>query len=274
MRSCPAIPVICAAVLLAACATSPAGSAASSSTATSASSITPRDGTALLAQMRDRYAGRWFKSLTFVQKTTMRRPDGTEQVSTWYEAQLGSRLRIDMGDPALGNGALYTADSLYVMRGGKVVRAMAEGNPFLPLIVGVYLQPLDVTISQIARYKVDLTRLHRRDWEGRSTYVIGAESTRDTTSPQVWVDRERLIAVRFIMPLIPSPENRSQDVRLENNVPVAGGWLATRVRILDKGAPVQTEDYSDWKGDVALRESFFQAERWSDGPHWAKATGR
>src|SRR5204862_7842944 len=74
----------------------------------------PHDGTALLARMHDRYAGRWFHTLTFVQRTTQRRPDGTFQVTTWYEAQRGPRLRIDIGDPALGNGALYTADSLYV----------------------------------------------------------------------------------------------------------------------------------------------------------------
>jgi hypothetical protein len=259
-----------AGLLLAACATSPAGSAASSSTATSARTLTPRDGTALLAQMRDRYADKWFRTLTFVQRTTTRRPDGTDQVTTWYEAQRGDRLRIDFGDPALGNGALYTADSLYVMRSGKVARATAEGNPFLPLVVGVYLQPLEVTVAQIARYKVDLGRMHRRDWEGRSTYVVGALSPSDSTSPQFWVDRDRLIVVRFLMPLIPSPENRTQDVRLENNVRVGGGWLATRVRILDKGVPVQTEEYADWKADVALPESFFQAERWSEGPHWAK----
>ena len=56
-----------------------------------------------------------------------RRPDGTEQRTTWYEAQSGPRLRIDIGDPTLGNGVLYTADSLYVVRGGKVVRSQAEG---------------------------------------------------------------------------------------------------------------------------------------------------
>jgi hypothetical protein len=224
--------------------------------------------------MHDRYASNWFHTLTFVQKTTVRRPDGTDQQSTWYEAQRGSRLRIDMGDPSLGNGALYTADSLYVVRGGRVVRTMAEGNPFLPLIVGVYLQPLDTTVAQIAKYKVDLTRLYEREWEGRPTYVAGASAASDTTSPQIWIDRDRLIAVRFTMPLFPSPDNRSQDVRLENNVPVGGGWLATRVRILDKGVPVQTEEYSDWKADVALPESFFQVEHWSEGPHWAKPAAK
>ena len=230
----------------------------------------PRDGTALLARMHDRYAGKWFRTLTFVQRTTQRRPDGTSQVTTWYESQRGSRLRIDVGDPALGNGALYTADSLYVVRGGKVVRSVAEGNPFLPLIVSVYLEPLDVTLAQLAPYKIDLSRIRVQDWEGKPTYVVGASSPTDTTSPQFWVEKDRLIVTRFLMPLVPSPEGRAQDVRLENNVPLGGGWLATRVRMLDKGAPMQTEEYSDWRAGVALPESFFQVEHWTEGPHWAR----
>jgi hypothetical protein len=111
-------------------------------------------------------------------------------------------------------------------------------------------------------------------WEGRPTYVVGATSPSDTTSPQFWVDRERLIVVRFLMPLFPSPENRSQDVRLENNMRLGGGWLATRVRIPDRGVALQTEDYSDWKSGVAPSESFFQVEHWSEGPHWAKPAGQ
>jgi hypothetical protein len=231
----------------------------------------PRDGTDLLARMHDRYAGRWFHTLTFVQRTTQRRPDGTTQVTTWYEAQRGPRLRIDVGDPSLGNGALYTADSLYVVRGGKVVRSRAEGNPFLPLIVSVYLEPLDTTLRQLAPYKIDLTRLRLQDWEGKPTYVVGARSPGDTASPQVWVEKDRLIVTRFLMPLVPSPDGHQQDVRLENNVSVGQGWLATRVRILDKGVPMQTEEYADWRADVALPESFFQVEHWSEGPHWARS---
>jgi hypothetical protein len=246
---------------LAGCASAPSGSA---------SSADPRDGTALLARMHDRYAGKWFRTLTFVQRTTQRRPDGTFQQTTWYEAQRGPRLRIDIGDPVLGNGALYTADSLYVVRAGKVVRSLAEGNPFLPLVVSVYLEPLDVTLKQLAPYKIDLSRVRLQDWEGKPTYVVGASSPSDTTSPQFWVEKDRLIVTRFLLPLIPSPENRAQDVRLENNVPLGGGWLATRIRMLDKGAPMQTEEYSDWRADVELPESFFQVEHWVEGTHWVK----
>jgi hypothetical protein len=235
------------------------------------SAASPADGRAVLAMMHDRYEKTWYRTLTFVQKTVQKRPDGTEQVTTWYEAQSGPRLRIDMGDPKLGNGALYTADSLYVVRAGKVVRSQAEGNPFLPLVVGVYIQPLETTVAQLAEWKVDLTKLREESWEGRPHWVIGATSAADTAAPQVWVDRERLVVTRFTMPLFPSPDGRSQDVRLEGYVPLAGGWISPVIRILDKGVAVQTEQYSDWKANVELPAHLFQAERWNEQPHWMTA---
>jgi hypothetical protein len=174
-----------------------------------------------------------------------------------------------VGDPTAGNGALYTADSLYVMRGGKVVRTMAEGNPFLPLIMGVYIQPVDLTVAQLAPLEVDLSRIRVQDWEGKPTYVVGSASPSDTTSPQFWVEKDRLIVTRFLLPLFPTPDHRVQDVRLENNVAVGDGWLATRVRMLDQGNAVQTEEYSDWRAHVALPATFFEAEHWGEGTHWA-----
>jgi hypothetical protein len=232
-------------------------------------SSTPADGRALLARMHDRYTKHWFQTLTFVQRTTQRKADGTSQVSTWYESLRGTRLRIDVSDPTAGNGALYTPDSLYVVRAGKVVRTRAEGNPFLPLIMGVYIQPLELTVAQLAPLKVDLSRIRLQDWEGTPTYVVGSASPSDTTSPQFWVEKDRLIVTRFLLPLFPTPDHRVQDVRLENNVAVGDGWLATRVRMLDQGNALQTEEYSDWRANVPLPETFFQVEHWSEGKHWA-----
>ncbi len=53
----------------------------------------PKDGVELIGQMRERYLGKWYRTLTFVQKTTL--PDG--KVETWYEAaELPGKLRIDI----------------------------------------------------------------------------------------------------------------------------------------------------------------------------------
>lgn len=235
---------------------------------------TPADGTALLQRMHDRYAGRWYNTLTFVQKTTQYPPNAAPRVSTWYESVLGDRLRIDFGNPSEGNGVLYTPDSAYIMRDGKLVRARAEGNIFLPLISSVYLRPMPVTLAQLAPYHFDLARIRRDTWEGRPTFVVGARDAGDLESPQFWVDAERLVVTRFLAPLIPNGKAKSQDIRLEKYVPVAGGWLETRVRMLDADQPLQTEEYTDWHANVKFPRNFFDPAHWDEGPHWAASVAK
>ncbi|MFL5489573.1 MAG: LolA family protein [Gemmatimonadaceae bacterium] len=230
-----------------------------------------RSGRDVLAAMQQAYANKWYKTLTFVQRTTITRPDGTQQVSTWYEAlQSPDRLRIDIGDPKLGNGVLYTADSLYAVRGGAITRKIADGNVFLPFVAGVYTQPLDTTLRQLAPYHFDLTRVREDRWQNRPVYVVGAADSADVSSPQFWIDRERQVAMRVIVPLGAAPNATLFDIHLDGYVPVAGGWLATRVALLSGGIARQTEEYSDWKGDVPLSPDLFVAERWSTAPHWVK----
>ena len=87
----------------------------------SAAERVPRSAGELVARMREKYGGRWFRTLTFVQKTTLHRPDGTVAEQTWLEAmEAPSRLRIDIGPRSDGNGIIFTADSTYRVRGGKL----------------------------------------------------------------------------------------------------------------------------------------------------------
>ena len=85
----------------------------------------PRSGIEVLQRMHDAYAGKWYSTLRFVQKTTVHRPDGTTTHATWDESlrhtdARGTELRIDVGDPTAGTGMLYTADSTWRMRAGKL----------------------------------------------------------------------------------------------------------------------------------------------------------
>src|SRR5689334_13490621 len=65
--------------------------------------------------MYRRYGSQWYRTLSFVQKSTYYRPDGSFlRAETWYEtANFPGRLRIDLGEPSRGNGVLYRADSTY-----------------------------------------------------------------------------------------------------------------------------------------------------------------
>ena len=119
----------------------------------------PRDGNAVLERMKAAYKGKWYHTLTFGQKTTQIRGDGTVLTSTWHESLRhtsanGVRLRIYMGDLADGNGVLYTTDSSWRVQKGALVRTSADGNDFLPLIEGVYVQPVAKTAAEIAHIDV------------------------------------------------------------------------------------------------------------------------
>lgn len=240
-------------------------------TAAGAQSV-PKTGAEVFQRMHDAYAGKWYRTLTFVQKTTQRRPNGTDTVSTWYESlrQVGglTQLRIDVGDPSAGNGVLYTADSSWRMRDGKPVSASAGGNEFLPLIEGVYFNPVEQTIRELSSTKTDMSRVIEGSYQNRRVWIIGAASTADTTSPQIWIDAERNVAVRAI--LSPAANMPVLDIHLDGYVPIDGTWLASKIAMMQGGVPRQTEEYRDWKVNVDLPASLFAVVTWTTSPHWAK----
>jgi hypothetical protein len=232
----------------------------------------PKTGAEVLQRMHDAYAGKWYRSLTFVQTTTQRRANGTDSVSTWYESlrQAGrtTQLRIDFGDPSAGNGVLYTADSVWRIRDGKLVSANAGGNEFLPLIEGVYFNPVEQTLRELASTNVDMSRVAEGRYDRRRVWIIGVSSAADTTSPQIWIDAERNVAVRAI--LSPAPTVPVLDIHLDGYVPIQSTWLATKIAMSQGGVPRQMEEYRDWKVDVDLPPGLFDVATWTTAPHWAK----
>lgn len=232
---------------------------------------TPANGEAVFQRMHDAYAGRWYHTLTFRQKTTQWRPDGQQAVSQWYESLLyaeprGAQLRIDIGEPSAGNGVLYTADSTYRMRGGKLVNSQPGGNEFLPLIEGVYVQPVARTLRELADTHVDFSRVANSTWDGQPAWIIGASSASDSTVPQIWVDTARKVVVRML--LQPAPNAPVLDIHLGKYERLGNGWVATKVEMYRQGKPLQFEEYSDCRADVPLSPALFEPATWTTAPHW------
>src|SRR5438093_1067408 len=75
----------------------------------------------LVAVMQKKYAKSWYKTATFVQKTTNIDKDGNKKVETWYEAMsVPGSLRIDFTPTKDGNGILFTNYQIYTFKSGKV----------------------------------------------------------------------------------------------------------------------------------------------------------
>src|SRR4051794_314064 len=74
----------------------------------------------LVQAMQKKYAKSWYKTATFVQKTTNIDKDGSKKVETWYEAMsLPGSLRIDFTPTKDGNGILFTNSQIYIFKNGK-----------------------------------------------------------------------------------------------------------------------------------------------------------
>jgi hypothetical protein len=150
-----------------------------------------RDGEGLLRAMHDRYQNNWYDTLTFVQKSTTHNPDGTSKSETWYEAMiLPGKLRIDIGAPSEGNGALIADGTLTSFQGGKVAATRPLVHLLLVLGFDVYKQPVKTTVEQLKGQEIDLGKFHEDTLDGEPVYVVGA----DKDDLKTVLDREEAAA--------------------------------------------------------------------------------
>ena len=226
--------------------------------------IAPQNGEELLSMMHDRYAGKWYRTLTFTQKTTL--PDG--KVETWYEAlELPGKLRIDIAPLDSMKAILFRNDSVYQFDRGELKSSAPLVHPLMVLAFDVYGAPVAETVGKLQKLGFDLSKLHLTKWRDRPTYVVGATAG-DTTSPQFWIDAERLY---FVRSLEPSKKDASviNETRFEKYMPLAGGWLEMEVLFLANGKQRVKEEYSKPKANVKLDPAIFDPRAWK-APGWVK----
>jgi hypothetical protein len=226
--------------------------------------VVPKTGEELIRMMHDRYAGKWYRTLTFVQKTTL--PDG--KVETWYEAlELPGKLRIDIAPLENKRTILFRNDSVYEFDGGKLKDAKPLVHPLMVLGFDVYGAPIAETVKKLKGLSYDLSKLHQTTWQGRPTYVVGAQRG-DTTSPQFWIDAERLY---FVRSLEPSKKDASviNETQFNKYIPMGGGWLEMEVLFLSNGKRRVKEEYSDPQANVKLAPAIFDPGTWR-APGWVQ----
>lgn len=227
-----------------------------------------RSGDALLRAMHDRYKATWYHTITFTQKSTTYKPDGTSTAETWYEAALlPGKLRIDIGPAAGGNGYVLADGNVSIVKDNKVVATRNSVNMLLVLGFDVYRQDPETTIKIVKGEGYDLSKLREDTWEGRPAYVVGADKG-DLKSKQFWVAKDTLLFVREIEPARDDPK-KLDDIRFTDYRPLAGAWVAARVEVHSDDKLVFSEDYTDIQANVKLEPAVFDPQQFST-THWEK----
>ncbi|HJQ67299.1 MAG TPA: hypothetical protein VJ816_13025 [Gemmatimonadales bacterium] len=226
----------------------------------------PPTGEEVVRNMHDRYAGKWYHTLTFVQHNTAYLPGDSVERSIWFErASIPGTLRIDFRDgptTPTGNGILFSNDSQYVVQGDTVTQRTAFIHPLMVLGFDVYAQTVDRTLGQLRQLGFDLATVHEDTWQGRPVWVVGAKAG-DLHTRQFWVDRERLVFVRMLEPgrrdTTATTETQFNDYRA-----FGGGWVSAQVLFMANGQRRWLEEYADIKTDVAIEPDVFDVRRWKE----------
>lgn len=222
-----------------------------------------KNGEKLVKAMHKKYSNKWYKTMTFVQKNTRFKPNGTKENSVWYEAlSLPGKLRIDF-DPIDGNnGMMFMNGKQYMIDKGKVARSRPMIHPLLLLGFDVYGQPVEKSVKQLKELKFDLSVVRKDKWQGRSVYVVGAKKG-DLKSRQFWIDKKRLYLVKTIQPVGPDGKI-TQEIQFNKYQKVkGGGWVAPEVVFLVNGKTSFLEEYTQMRFDVDLNDNLFDPENWS-----------
>jgi outer membrane lipoprotein-sorting protein len=227
-----------------------------------------RSGEDLLRAMHERYKDTWYRTLTFTQKSTTYKADGTSSAETWYEAaSIPGKLRIDIGPPTSGNGYVFVDGDITIVKENQVTAKRHSVNMLLVLGFDVYRQKPEITAKVAKEEGYDLSKIREDTWEGKPAYVVGAE-TGDLKSKQFWVLKDMLLFVRDIEPARGNPE-KVEDIRFIHYEPLAGAWVAVGVEVYSEGRKVFSEDYSDIQANVKLDPAVFDPQKFAS-THWEK----
>jgi outer membrane lipoprotein-sorting protein len=232
--------------------------------ATFAAKITTTD--ELVQAKQKKYSKSWYKTATFVQKTTNIDKDGNQKVETWYEAMsLPGSLRIDFTPTKDGNGILFTNSQIYVFKNGTVDSNRPYVHPLMVLGFDIYRLPQTDVIEKLKGLKFDLSIFREDTWEGRPVYVVGAKAG-DLHSLQFWIDQKNLYFVRMIRPA-GKDGAQTQETQFNKYQKLGGGWMSPEVIFSVDGKVVTTEEYSELRANVTLDPKLFDPTSFAT-VHW------
>ncbi|HVW98329.1 MAG TPA: hypothetical protein VHA56_20350 [Mucilaginibacter sp.] len=208
----------------------------------------------VLQTMYARYHGTWHKSLKFKQTTERFRNDSLINTSTWYETIVyPDLLRIDIGSEKSANGILFRRDSTYLFRNNKIVRGVKDENELIFFLGGMYFKTFDQVLAHFAELHYDLSKFHASVWQGKPVYVLGADKD-DEKVNQLWIDQEKLVAVRFVK----YDDNTKEEGTFKNQVPLKNAWSETKCKFYINDKLLQTETYTNLVADSPVDMTLFE----------------
>jgi len=213
----------------------------------------------VLAKMYKQYGGKWMRSFSFTQTTEVYRNDSLINTSTWYENVVyPDKFRIDFGDKTSGNAAIFSKDSVYRFKNSKLVRTTANDDDLTFMLGGMYFYPYDTVKATLARMGYDLNKFYETKLENNPVYVIGANNIDEKTN-QLWIDKEKLIVVKFIN----YNHGDKEEGIFKDHKQFENSWSEMACDFYVGGKLIQKEKYYDCKANETINLKIFDPHNFS-----------
>src|SRR5437762_5243506 len=211
----------------------------------SSSAVRVTSSAGLIKAMHDRYDGKYLKTMSFLQNNTRYTATGQEQKSQWYEhIEIPGKLRIAFLPASQKSGLVQVGDRVATFDNGIRVDFRPSINPLLQLTADVYVAPVATIARDLDSLHVNMELMRNDDWEGQPVYVVGAKAG-DSTSNQMWVDRDHLRLVRFIQSAKTGDRMMVSDIRVKDYKEIQGFDIPTEFLVIRNGKPFWREEYAD-----------------------------
>ncbi len=244
----------------------PAGTATATKPSAKVSAGRLTSGTSVVRAMHDLYAGKYLKTMRFLQNNTAYTSTGQEQHTQWYEhLEVPGKLRIAFLPAAQRSGLVQVDDKVASFDNGIRVDFRPSVNPLLLLTADVYAAPMSTILRGLDSLSVDMDAFRTDEWEGHPVYVIGAKAG-DSTSNQMWVDADRLVLLRFIQRTRNAERTTVSDIRVKNYQDIQGYQIPTEFLVLRNGRPAWREEYANVRINDEFPAGTFDQATWKDIP--------
>ena len=218
-------------------------------------------GAELVKAMHSRWSKKWYPKFAFDQRAIYYDGDKVTKEEVWQEVYSEPGfLSIRFNGFESGNGVIFREDSLYTFKDNQLQGRNFQIHPLLLLCFDVYFLQPEKSIDKLQKIGFDLTKKTEAKWHGRDAYVIGTTDAADNTSPQFWVDKERLYVVRVLT----NPKGTPRDVEINNYQKLQGKWVATEIIFKTDGKTTLREEYFNMRFPKAMKKAWYDPAQFAN----------
>jgi hypothetical protein len=133
------------------------------------------------------------------------------------------------------------------------VRGVKDENELIFFLGGMYFKTFDQVLAHFAELHYDLSKFHTSTWKGKPVYVLGADKD-DNKVNQLWIDQEKMVAVRFIK----YDKDTKEEGTFDDHLALKGAWSETKCKFFINDKLLQTEMYHNVVAGEPVDMSIFE----------------